>query len=345
MKIRSNAREGNKVILEIEEDYSRLKDAIEETIVEAGKEVKLPGFRPGKAPKELVRKALNKEAVEAEAVQRLISSLYPVVLDEAKIEPVDYPNIQILEHKKKKPIVFKIEVDVYPEVKLGKYKGLKIEKKEAKVTEEDLDKVLENLRKRLQAMEKLSELPALDDEFAKKVSRYQTLEELKKELRESMQRDKEGQEDAEVRNKLIADASADAKVDIPNGMIEREVDIMLDELRNSIAPMNLSLEDYLKGINKDENTMRDELRKSAEMRVKGKIILKAVAESEKMDISSEEMGEELKALAGAGGQTPEELENLDEHARKYIEDYLLRRKALDFMVEKAKIKIIEGGKK
>ena len=118
MKIRSNTREGNKVILEIEEEYSKLKDAIEETIVETGKEVKLPGFRPGKAPKELVRKALNQEAVEAEAVQRLISSLYPTVLDEAKIDPVDYPNIQILQHKKKKPIVFKVEVDVYPEVKI-----------------------------------------------------------------------------------------------------------------------------------------------------------------------------------------------------------------------------------
>jgi FKBP-type peptidyl-prolyl cis-trans isomerase (trigger factor) len=344
MKIRSNTREGNKVILEVEEEYSKLKDSIEATIVEAGKEVKIPGFRPGKAPKELIRKALNKEAVEAEAVQRLISSLYPVVLDEAKIEPVDYPNIQILEHKKNKPIVFKVEVDVYPEVKLGKYKGLKVEKKEVKVTDEDLDKVLENFRKRLQSLEKLSELPALDDEFAKKVSRYQTFEELKKELRESMQRDKEGQEDAEVRNKLIAEASADAKMDIPNGMLEREIDIMLDELKNSIAPMNLSLEDYLKGINKDEKTMREELRKSAKVRVMGKVVLKAVAGAEKLNISDEEMNEELKALASAGGQSPQDLSNLDEHARKYIEDYLLRRKALDFMAEKAKVKEVKGEK-
>jgi FKBP-type peptidyl-prolyl cis-trans isomerase (trigger factor) len=344
MKVRSNTREGNKIILEIEEDYSKLKEAIEVTIVEAGKEVKLPGFRPGKAPKELIRKALNKEAIEAEALQRLISSLYPTVLDEAKIEPVDYPNIQILEHKKNKPIVFKVEVDVYPEVKLGKYKGLKVEKKEVKVTDEDLDKVLENLRKRLQSLEKLSEIPALDDAFAKKVSKYQTLEELKKELRESMQRDKEGQEDAEVRNKLIAEASADAKMDVPGGMIEREVDIMLDELRNSLVPMNLSLEDYLKGINKDEKSMREELRKSAEVRVRGKVLLKAVSEAEKINITDEEMNEELKALAGAGGQAPEDLSNLDEHARKYIEDYLLRRKALDFMVEKAKVKEVKEEK-
>ncbi len=172
------------------------------------------------------------------------------------------------------------------------------------------------------------------------MSRYQTLEELKKELRESMQRDKEGQEDAEVRNKLIAGASADAKMDIPNGMLEREIDIMLDELKNSIAPMNLSLEDYLKGIKKDIKTMREELHKSAKVRVMGKVVLKAVAEAEKMNVSDEEMNEELKALASAGGQAPEDLSNLDEHARKYIVDYLLRRKALDFMVEKAKVKIV-----
>lgn len=341
MKIRTNTREGNKIILEVEEDYSELLKSVDKTIIEAGKEVKIPGFRPGKAPKAMIEKVLNREFIEAQAAQDLISTIYPKILDEIKIDPVDYPKVEILENKKKKPIVYKIEIDVYPEVKLGKYKGLKAEKKEVKVTDEDVDKVLENLQKRLAHLE--GGEPTIDDEFAKKVSKYQTLEELKKELREGMQKDKEGAEEADVKNNLIAEASKDAKVEIPNGMIEREIDVMLDELRNSLAQSGLTIEDYLKGIKKDEKTMRDDLRKSAEVRVTGKIVLKAIAEAEKLEITEEEMAEEFKMLAGAAGQPEDEAgKEIDEHAKKYIDDYLLRRKALDFILEKAKVVIVEN---
>ncbi|MEA3493631.1 MAG: trigger factor [Candidatus Margulisiibacteriota bacterium] len=341
MKIRSNTREGNKIILEVEEDYSEFLKSVDKTIIEAGKEVKIPGFRPGKAPKAMVEKVLNREFIEAQAAQDLISAIYPRILDEIKIEPVDYPNLQILDKKKKKPIVYKIEIEVYPEVKLGKYKGLRAEKKEVKVTDEDVNKVLENLQKRLAHME--GGEPAIDDEFAKKVSKYQTLEELKKEFRTGMQKDKEGAEEADVKNKLIAEASKNAKVDIPNGMVKREIDVMLDELRNSLAQSGLTLEDYLKGIKKDEKLMREELHKSAEVRVIGKVVLKAIAETEKIEISKEEMDEELKELAKAAGQPVEEAgKEIDEHAKKYVEDYLMRRKALDFILEKAKVTTVEN---
>lgn len=341
MKIRSNKREGNKIILEVEEDYSEFIKSVDKTIIEASKEIKIPGFRPGKAPKAMVEKVLNREFIEAQAAQDLISTIYPKILDETKIDPVDYPKVEILENKKKKPVVFKIEIEVYPEVKLGKYKSLKVEKKEVKVTDEDVNKVLENLQKRLAHME--GGAPAIDDELAKKVSKYQTLEELKKELQEGMQKDKESAEEADVKNKLIAEASKDANVEIPNGMIEREIDVMLDELRNSLAQSGLTLEDYLKGIKKDEKAMRDELHKSAQVRVTGKVVLKAIAQAEKLEASKEEMDEELKLLAGAAGQPAEETgKGLDEHAKKYIEDYLLRRKALDFIIEKAKVKTVEN---
>jgi FKBP-type peptidyl-prolyl cis-trans isomerase (trigger factor) len=341
MKIRAQNREGNTVKLEIEEDYSKFLEAVDKTIVEVSRDIKIPGFRPGKAPKEMVEKALDREAVEARAAQNLISELYPQIIDEAKIDPVDYPNVEILQQKKKKPFVFKVSVDVYPEVKLGKYKGLKAEKKEAKVTDEDINKVLENFRQRLAQMEKgeKKEPPPLDNEFVKKVSRFQTLEELKNELRQGMQRDRESESEADVRNKLIAAASAETKVDIPNGMIEKEIDIMLDELRTSLAQSNLTLEDYLKGIKKEGQALREELRKSAEIRVRGKVVLRAIAENEKMKISDEEFEKEINELAKASGQKPEELKKtIDEGAKKYIEDYMLRRNALDFLVEKAKIK-------
>jgi FKBP-type peptidyl-prolyl cis-trans isomerase (trigger factor) len=331
MKILSQKREGNKVLLEIEEDYARFQESIETALGEAGKEIKIPGFRPGKAPREMVERVVNREVVENRAAQNLISEIYPQIIDSAKIDPVDFPNVEIVQQEEKKPFVFNLSVEVYPEVKLGKYKGVKIEKKPAKVTEEDVIKVLGRLQERFA-------VTTLDDEFAKKVSRYGTLAELKEEVRRALVNEKTAEAEADLRDKAIAAVMVETKVDIPFAMVEKEIGLMLDELKTSLAQSQLTLEDYLRGTKKEEKTLRDEMRKAAEVRVRGKIMLKAVAEAEKMSVSPEEMQAEIKAMADSMGEKPEELEKkLEEGSRQYIEDYLLRKKALDFIVEKAKI--------
>ena len=170
MKIRSQKREGNIVTVEVEEDYAAFAVAVEQSLAEAAKEVKLPGFRQGKAPKDMVEKALDRAVVENRAAQDLISDTYPKILDAGQIEPVDYPNIELVTLEKDKPLVYKISVEVYPEVKLGKYKGLKVEKKPTQVTEAELVTVLGRLQERFatkNAEGKLELLP-LDDEFAKR---------------------------------------------------------------------------------------------------------------------------------------------------------------------------------
>ena len=93
MKILSQKREGNKVLLEVEEAEARLQESLVKTMAEAGKEIKLPGFRPGKAPREIVERALDREVLEHRAAQNLIAELYLVILDETGIEPVDYPYV------------------------------------------------------------------------------------------------------------------------------------------------------------------------------------------------------------------------------------------------------------
>jgi trigger factor len=150
-----------------------------------------------------------------------------------------------------------------------------------------------------------------------------------------------------MKNNLIAVISAGSKVDIPNAMLDREINLMLDELRTSLTQTNLTLEDYLKGIKKEEKDLRKELEKSAEMRVKGKVVLKAIAAAEKIKVKEEEIEEEIKNLARAGGQSVEEMKKtLDKGGRGYVEEHLLRRKALDYAIEKADIKMVaaESGK-
>ncbi len=344
MKITSQKREGNKITLEIETEYSAFTKAVDQTLLEAGKEINIPGFRPGKAPKDMVKKAVNPDYLEAQAAQKLISELYPRIIDESKIEPVDFPNVEIVQQKKKKPFIFKIVVDVYPEVKLGKYKGLKVEKKSTKVTEADIEKVLGNLQDRFAkpGPDGKKETLPLGDEFAKKVSRFGTLAELKNEVKTAMLKDRQSQAESDVKNTLIAAASAEAKVDVPSGMIEREIDMMIDELRANLAQTGLTFEDYLKGIKKEVKDMRDEIRQPAEMRIKGKVVLRAVAEAEKVKVSPEEMEEEFKKLAASTG---EDLEDLKKRVKadgvKFIEDYMLRQKALDLILDKAKIKSLD----
>lgn len=344
MKITSQKRDGNKVVLEIEEQFAAFTKAVDKALIEAGKEIQIPGFRPGKAPKEMVKQAVNPDYLDAQAAQKLISDLYPKIIEESKIEPVDYPNIEIVQQKKKKPFIFKVTVDVYPEVKLGKYKGLKVEKQATKVTEADVEKVLGNLQDRFSkpGPDGKKETMPLNDEFAKKVSRSGTLAELKNEIKEAMLRDRQNQADSEVKNKLVAAASEEAKVDMPNGMVEREIDMMIDELRANLAQTGLSYEDYLKGIKKEPKAMRDDIRKPAEMRIKGKVVLRAVAEAEKMKVTPEEMEGEFKNLAASTGEKLEDLKKrVREDGAKFIEDYMLRQKALDFILEKAKIKSLD----
>lgn len=273
------------VTLEIEEEYPQFEAEVEKAIIEAAKEMKLPGFRPGKAPRDIAEKNLNRVAIESHATQEFISNLYPKIIDETKIEPVDYPKIEMVTLEKGKPLVFKIEMVVYPDVKLGKYKGIKVEK------------------------------------------------------------EKDAPSDAEVRNQLVAAVSAEIKADIPQAMVDHEIETMLEEFNASLTQSGLTLEDYLKGIKKEESSLKEELRKSAEIRVKGKLALRAVAEAEKITVVPAEVENEIQAIADQAGKP---VENIQKAVRRnglgYITDYLQRRKALDFLVEKARVVEVESKK-
>jgi FKBP-type peptidyl-prolyl cis-trans isomerase (trigger factor) len=340
VKILSNNRSGNQITLEIEVDYARFQDAYDKALEKAGKQVRLQGFRPGKAPKDMLERSVDKEYLNSLAIQECVSEQYPQIIEQTKIDPVDFPKVDVVTLEKGKAFVFKIEVDVYPEVKLGQYKGLKLEKLKVAVSDEEVMKVLTNLQERysIANAEGKKEIMPLDDEFAKKVSNFGSLAELKAEINTTMLKERTEHSLAEVKNKAVALVSNDAQIAIPKAMIDREVDVMVDELKHSLSMSNLTLDAYLKAIKKEELAMREELAKSAEIRVKGKVALQAVAEAEKIKVSDEEMAQEIKDMAQASGKKEEEVkESITEGMQKYITDYMLRKKALDFILEKAKI--------
>ncbi len=341
MKIVSQKREGNRVFLEIEETYAAFHKSYENAMSEAGKEIRLPGFRPGKAPRKMLESALNLEAVEHRAAQDLIADVYPSVISEAKLEPIDYPSVEIVQQEKDTPFIFKLTIEVYPEVTLGKYKGIKLKKQSSAVSDAEVVSALGRLQERLAVTspDGKKELLPLDDEFAKKVSRSGTLAELKEEMRLAMQHEKQAEAEADLRNQAIAAAGAGAKVEVPAALIERETDVMLDELKTSLAQSGLTLEQYLQGAKKELSAMRTELRSAAEIRVKGKLVLGAVAAAEKLEVTEEELKAEIAGMAASYGEESAAAERqLNETGRAYIKDYLLRKKSLDWLIDNASVK-------
>jgi len=428
MKILNQERKDNLVSLEVEVPVKDLNEAEKKTLAKAAKNLKIPGFRKGKAPKSMVEKTFDRQAVRNQAIQDLIGDLFPEIIKKADIKPVDFPKLDVHPPEENKPFTFKIQVEVYPEVKLGKYKGLKLEKLSAGVSDEDVEKALGNIQNRfarpievtdrgcsngdnvtleIQAeasgaaikrwprklqflpvgsgyispefdkeitglktgenkefkvkfsdkhsikeimgkevsfkvkIEKIHtrELLPLDDEFAKKVSSFGTLAELKEEVKRSLESQKEQASEADLKNKTIEEVSKNAKLDLPEALVRIEKDELLEELKGSLSRSNLTLEAYLKGVNKKEEDLLKEFEKPATARAMGKVVLKEVAKQEELTVTPDEFEKEVEIIARSAGKDPKEYKkSLHEGGRMYIEDYILRRKALDLIIEQAKIK-------
>jgi len=147
MKVNKMNRKGYTVTLEIEEEYSNITSHWDEAFKEVSQEVKLPGFRPGKVPREIFEKKFGKEYILEVAANKAMNGAYQAAIKEKELEPVDFPrNVEVKSLKENEPLVFTLEIDVIPEVKLGKYKGLKVEKKEAMVGDAEVQKQLEEMQ-------------------------------------------------------------------------------------------------------------------------------------------------------------------------------------------------------
>jgi len=147
-----------RVVLEVEVEPERVERTVDAVYRRLVRRLRIPGFRPGKAPRPIVEMHLGKNALYLEAVDELLPQAYREAVRAANIEPVAQAKIDIIEFGAGKPLKFKAEVDVKPEVQLGDYRGLAVEKRVRKVTEKDVDEVINALR------EQFAELVTVDKE-------------------------------------------------------------------------------------------------------------------------------------------------------------------------------------
>ena len=184
---------------------------------------------------------------------------------------------------------------------------------------------------------KKKELPELDDEFAKDVSEFDTLDELKASIKERLEKDNEQKAKYETEDAAIKAVCEEAKVDIPSGMIEMEVEHMMQDFNQRLSYQGLNMEQYLKMIGKTEDEIKKEYEPQAKDSIKSRLTLEAIKKAEKIEASDEEINEKLEEMAKNYGKKVEEISD-NENLKNYIKEGIESEKAIDFIVKNAKIK-------
>ncbi|MGX9290958.1 trigger factor [Bacillus sp. A015] len=422
MSVKWEKQEGNEGVLTVEVDAETFNKALDDAFKKVVKQVSIPGFRKGKVPRGLFEQRFGVESLYQDALDILLPVEYPKAIDEAGIEPVDRPEIDVEKIEKGESLIFTAKVTVKPEVKLGDYKGLNVEKDDTTVTDEDVQEELKALQNRqaelvvkeegaiengdtvvldfegfvdgeafeggkaenysleigsgsfipgfeeqLVGLEagaekdvevtfpeeyhaedlagkpavfkvniheiKAKELPALDDEFAKDVDEeVETLAELTEKTKKRLEEAKENEAEGKLREELVAKASENAEVDIPQAMVDTELDRMMKEFEQRLQMQGMNLELYFQFSGQDEDALKEQMKEDAAKRVKSNLTLEAIAAAEDLQVSDEEVEEELSKMAEAYNMPVENIKQAIGSTDAMKEDLKVR-KAIDFLVE------------
>lgn len=426
MSVKVEKIEKNKVELEVTVEAKVFSDAVARVAKNMAKKLNIPGFRKGKAPRSMVERYVGTEALYSEAVDDILGVEYMKAVTESGIEPVDRPEIDLVQMEDGKELIFKAQVTVKPEVQLGDYKGLEVEKTAATVTEEEVEAELKrkqeqhaqiiNLEEgKVQEQDtvnidfagsidgvpfdggtaeghdlvigsgtfipgfedqligaeigqevdvnvrfpdeyhveslrgqdalfkvkinkiKRKELAPLDDEFAKDVSEFDTLDELKADLRDKLMKAAEERAEMEYKNAILSKAVDNASVEIPEVMIENRVQTMLDEASQNLAYQGLNLETYCQYTGTTIEQLKETFRPQATENIKTELVIEAIAKAEGIEVSEEEIDQELAKLAE---RYQTDAENLKQAliARGEMEAYrqsLVNEKTVNFLIEQA----------
>lgn len=420
-------KENNQVTLEIKVSAEDFEKAIQESYIKNRKRFNIPGFRKGKAPRKIIEMQYGEGIFYEDAINIALPKEYDKAIEEHNLEPVDRPDVDIEEIKKGEDLIFTVTVTVKPEVTLGEYKGIEVEKIEYNVTDEDVEKELDRMRdlnSRLISVEdrpvqkddtviidykgfvdgvqfeggtaenqslvigsgrfipgfedqligankgdevevkvtfpeeyhaedlagkdavfnvtikeiKFKELPELDDEFAKDVSEFETLDELKADIRKKLEENAKTRAEREIREKVLDKVVANTEIDIPEVMVETEVDNMLTDFDFQLRYQGLDLEKYLQFTNTKIEDLRKQMRDDAYNRVKTSLVLEAIEAKENIEATDEDVEKEIEKLAEQNRTTVEKMkESFKPENYGYIKNTIKVRKTIDFLVENAKI--------
>ena len=421
MNVKSIERNGNQATFVIEIDKDLMESGVNKAYLKARKQIMIPGFRKGKAPRKMIEAMYGAHVFYEDGLEEIFPEVYTETIAKAEdVKAIGRPSLTDMDIAEDNTVTITVTTDVYPEVTLGDYKGLEVEKAEATVTDEqvqaELDRMAQNVAS-TETVERAAEMgdtanidfegfdngvpfdggkgenfdlklgsgsfvpgfeeqvvgmsageekdiditfpenyheglagkpvvfhvkvnkvtvtnvPAQDDEFAKDVSEFETLEELKADIREKALENAQKQIDTAFENACVEKAAENTTVEMPAAMIEAELDNQMERFAYQLQMSGYSMDQYAKMMGGDLNTMRSAFRPAAEKQAKITVTLEKVAEVEGIEVTEEDMTAEFEALAA---QYQLEVEKVKEMVpAEEIKASLKTRKAVKVIVESA----------
>ncbi len=385
------------------------------------KNVKLDGFRPGKAPKAFIKKRISDQAIYRDAIDIVLASEFTNLLKEHNVDPIAQPTLEI-EAVDEKELKVKIIIPLKPEVTLGQYKDLDVKKPTVRVTQKEIQNIIERYRndfaelsikengkvetgdtavidfegfidgiafdggkgenhpleigsntfipgfedqlvgmgveetkditvkfpKDYQAEElagkkavfkvtvheiKVKTLPELDDEFAKDVSidGVETLKQLESYIKDQIKDHKQTNAENEYSETLFNQVISNSKVDVPDAIVNQEIDRMLHEIDGNLQRQGLDLKTFVTISGKTIDDIRDEIKDQAVNRVKFRYILEKIIEVEKLEVTEAEVDKEIENIASQFGKEVNEIKELFASQMYAMKEELLNKKAMDII--------------
>ena len=385
MNVKSVEKENGKAKVVVEIDKAEFEQALNKAYAKCRKDIMLPGFRKGKAPRKMVESMYGATVFYEDAVNEIFPDIYTKAIVEQELKAVGSPSVSNMDTPDEGGVVLTIETELYPEVTLGQYKGLEVPKHEVKVEESEVDAEVGRMAERNARIEtvdraaangdtvvidfegfvddkpfqggkaedysltlgsgsfipgfedalvgavageerdvnvtfpedysakelagkpavfkckvhevKESIKPELDDEFAKDVSEFDTLDALKDDIRTRFTKSRTEQNERAFESAAVQMAAANMTCNIPACMIDEQVDHQIEQFAYQLQSQGMKMEDYVKMVGGDLSSLRASMRPMAEQTVRSDILLSEIAHAENLEVTDEEVEEELKKLA------------------------------------------------
>ena len=384
MNIKSNERNGNQTTIVVEIDKELMESGVQKAYLKARKNIMIPGFRKGKAPRKMIESLYGAHVFYEDGLEEIFPEVYEYAVVKQEVKAVGRPSLTDMDISEDGVVTITLTTEVYPEVTLGTYKGLEVEKAEAVVTDEqvqaELDRMAQNVAS-TETVERAAEmgdtanidfegfdngvpfdggkgenfdlklgsgsfvpgfeeqvvgmtageekdiditfpedyhadlagkavvfhvklnkvtvtnLPAQDDEFAKDVSEFSTIEELKADIRAKALENAQKQIDRAFEQACVEKAAENTTVDMPKALVEQELDTQMERFAYQLQMSGYSVEQYAKMMGGDLSTMRNAFRPGAEKQAKINVTLAKIVEEEKIEVSEDEITAELESMA------------------------------------------------
>lgn len=411
--------EKSRVALTIEASAEEFEAAVNKAYLKMRGKINVPGFRVGKAPRKIIEKMYGAEVFYEEAVNIILPDAYEDAVKEQGLETVGYPQVE-LESCTKDGVVFKCTVAVYPEVKLGQYKGLEAPKAEVKVAAADVNARLKEMadrNSRLVSVEravkkgdtadidfegfdngvafdggkgenfdleigsgsfvpgfeeqligmkageekdiditfpenytpelagkpvvfhvkvnevKVKEVPAIDDEFAKDVSEFDTLKDLKADIKKKMTAERTEAAQRAFEDVLMAKVAEGVEADIPQEMVELQAERMMEQFKQQLASQGIPFDQYLQMTGTTEADFRKQADGPAAEQVKMDLAVEAIIKAEGLDASDEDVENEMKSVAEKYGM---DLDTVKKYLRpEDVKEQVIREKVVKLVADNA----------